>query len=482
MKSETRVRFAPSPTGTLHLGSARTALFNWLYARHSGGKFILRIEDTDRERSAEEFEKAIIHDLRWLGLDWDEGPFAGGEHGPYHQSLRTETYLYDAERLSEAGLVYRCYCTEEELERERQGMLAAGVMPKYSGKCRGLTEARCAEMERSGLKPAIRFRVPKREIIINDLIRGQISFSSDVIGDFIIIRSDGVASFNFAVVVDDADMRITHIIRGEDHLTNTARHVLLFEALGYKLPEFAHISMLFGTDGAKLSKRHGATSVSEFREMGYAPDAILNYLATLGWSAESAREVFTIAELIEEYCIDRMSKSPSIFDVDKLKWLNGQHIRMMDDAELASWIEPYLAGLEVIGQSDQPDKLKVTRAIKTSLELFTDAPSVARMFFEAEPLLERDAEELLSSSSIPEIAKSTTAKLQSSVSFSEETAMGFLKELAGEFKPRGITGKMLFLPLRAALTGRLSGPDLHFILEIFGPQKCVNRLSRYIKA
>lgn len=483
MSQDIRVRFAPSPTGTLHLGSARTALFNWLFARHQGGRFILRIEDTDRERSAQEFEQAILEDLKWLGLDWDEGPFADGDYGPYHQSLRTELYAEQAQRLKETGHTYRCYCSEDELEAERQSMLNAGVMPKYSGKCRLLSETECEQKEASGLKPTLRFIVPKREIIINDLIRGRVVFSSDVIGDFIIIRSDGIANFNFAVVVDDMLMRISHIIRGEDHLTNTARHVLLFEALGAKVPEFAHISMLFGTDGSKLSKRHGATAVSEFREMGYIPEALINYLALLGWSAESAEDVLSVSELVKLYRIDRMSKSPSIFDIGKLTWLNGQHIRRAPAGDLAEKLEPILRNGGLIrDDAPMPDLNQVTEAVSTSLERLNDVLEEARVFYEANAEPDQAAAALLNESRISEIAPAADEILSVLSEFTAGAGKQFMRDLAEKMKPAGISGKELFLPLRAALTGQLTGPDLHYVLEIFGPAKSRARLAPYLSS
>lgn len=480
MKKEVRVRFAPSPTGTLHLGSARTALFNWLFARHEQGKFILRIEDTDRERSAEKFEAAIIDDLKWLGLEWDEGPFVDGEHGPYHQSLRGDIYDREAKKLIDKGLVYKCYCTEQELEASREGMMAAGTMPKYGGKCRYLTEEECAAKEASGTAPSLRFRVPEGEIAIDDLIRGKVSFNSEVISDFIIMRSDGVASFNFAVVVDDADMRISHVIRGEDHLTNTARHVMLFEALGYELPKFAHISMLFGTDGTKLSKRHGATAVSDYRDMGFVPSAIINYLASLGWSSESARDVFLPDELIEDYSIGRMSKSPSIFDIDKLTWLNGQHIRMMDTVKLTGLLAPLIDEAGLFDETEAaPDIIKVVEALQTSLERLTDVAGLAKMFYEPNVSVEPAASELIGSSRMKEIAVAAIEILQDIEDFEDQSAKDFLKVLADKLKPIGIKGKELFLPMRAALTGRLSGPELHSIIDVFGPGKCIDRLYQY---
>jgi glutamyl-tRNA synthetase len=308
LSEKVRVRFAPSPTGHLHIGSARTALFNYLFARHAKGSFILRIEDTDRERSADMFEKSILDDLSWLGLDWDEGPQADGEYGPYYQSQRQTVYQEAAKRLLSEGKAYYCYCSPEALEEQRRRASAAGKMPKYEGTCFGLAAQDQERLRAEGKKPTVRFHVPPGTIELNDLLHGRVSFASDVIGDFIILRSDGTASFNFAVVVDDALMKITHVIRGEDHLPNTPRHVLLCQALGYSLPVYVHHPLVMGKDGGKLSKRHGATSISEYRKTGYLPEAIANYLALLGWSSESEREIFELEELVGEFKLERLSK------------------------------------------------------------------------------------------------------------------------------------------------------------------------------
>jgi len=323
----TRVRFAPSPTGQLHLGSARTALLNWLFCRSAGGQLVLRIEDTDPVRSKVEFEESILADLHWLGLAWDEGPDIGGPHGPYRQSARGDIYREHADRLLSEGKAYPCYCTAEELEEKKRRALEESRPPLYDRTCLKLNDEERARLEAAGRRPVLRFRVPSEDVEFTDVIRGRVQFTSQVLGDFIILRSDGSAGFNFSVVVDDATMGITHVIRGEDHLTNTARHIMLFRALGYPLPVFAHHSLLFGPDGTKLSKRHGATTVRQYREAGFLPEAIVNYLALLSWAPPEGQEVMRPEELAAAFNLEGLSGSPPIFDRPKLEWLNGRHMR-----------------------------------------------------------------------------------------------------------------------------------------------------------
>ena len=302
MDKEIRLRFAPSPTGPFHIGGARSALFNWLLARKTGGKLVLRIEDTDLERSSRESEENIMNALRWLGLNWDEGVDIGGNYGPYRQTERLNLYKQYTERLLAEGKAYYCYCTDEELEAERQELAARSQMPRYMGKCRSLTKEQAASYERAGRKPTVRFKVPAgRQIVVNDLVRGDVVFESDGIGDFVIVKSDGIPTYNYAVVIDDALMRITHVIRAEEHLSNTPRQCLVYDALGFARPVFGHISLILGKDRTKMSKRHGATSVEQYRRLGYSPKGIVNFLALLGWAPNSEQEIFTIEELVKAF-------------------------------------------------------------------------------------------------------------------------------------------------------------------------------------
>src|SRR5438270_1279653 len=323
-----RVRFAPSPTGQLHIGNVRTALFNWLFARQQGGTFILRIEDTDLERSEARYETQLIEDLKWLGLDWDEGPDVGGPYPPYRQSDKMDVYRGQAERLIREGKAYYCFCAAEELEREREQALKEQRQPIYSGKCRGLDPAETERRRAAGEAAAIRLQIPEHPIRFHDIVRGDVEFSNEVVSDPIIVRSSGMPVYNYVVVIDDADMKITHVIRGDDHISNTPKQVAVYEALGLPAPEFAHLSTILGPDKERLSKRHGATSVANFREMGILPEALMNYLALLGWAPSGGdREIFPQAELIREFSLERVTPSPAIFDTEKLHWLNRHYIK-----------------------------------------------------------------------------------------------------------------------------------------------------------
>ena len=337
-----RLRFAPSPTGQLHVGNARTALFNWLLARGQGGTFILRIEDTDLERSSRESERAILEDLRWMGLDWSEGIDAGGDHGPYRQTERLHMYRAYAVELLSSGAAYHCFCPAEQLEADRQAALAAGRPPKYVGRCRGITRDEARRRIEDGEKAVIRFRVPEgsRDVVFTDLVRGEVRFNTDVIGDPVLVRSDGVPAYNYAVVIDDALMEITHVIRGEDHISNTPRQLLLYEAFGWRPPVFAHVSLVMGPDHSPLSKRHGATSVAEFRARGYLPEALTNYLALIGWSPGADEEVLPIDELATRFRLEDVGHSAGVFDVEKLAWVNRHYLKAAAPERLARLAVP----------------------------------------------------------------------------------------------------------------------------------------------
>jgi len=332
-----RVRFAPSPTGHLHVGNARTALFNWLLAHGKDGTFILRIEDTDAERSTRESETGILEDLRWLGLDWDEGPDVDGQHGPYRQSERLHLYASYANELLAAGHAYHCFCSPTKLEADRQADLAAGRPPRYRGTCRGLSREEAQVRIDRGERPVVRFKVPENvEVTFHDLVRGDVTFNSEVISDPVIVRSDGRPAYNFAVVVDDALMKITHVIRGEDHISNTPRQVLIYRALGFSPPEFAHLSLVMGPDHTPLSKRHGATSVAEFRQRGYLPEALVNYLALIGWSPGGDEELLPVDELARRFALGDVGHSAGVFDVEKLAWMNRYYMKAASPARLAA--------------------------------------------------------------------------------------------------------------------------------------------------
>ena len=343
VEKEMRLRFAPSPTGPFHIGGARSALFNWLLAKKNNGKFILRIENTDLDRSTIESEENIKDALKWLGITWDEGIDVGGDFGPYKQTERLDIYKEYTDKLLAEGKAYHCFCTDEELESERQTLMAQEKMPIYQGKCRNLTQEQKTELLAAGRKPTVRFKTPEnQQIIFDDMVRGTVSFDSNGVGDFVIVKSDGIPVYNYAVVLDDALMKITHVIRAEEHLSNTPRQIVLYEALGFKLPTFGHISLILGKDRTKMSKRHGATSVEQYRKLGYLPEAIVNFLALLGWAPDSEQEIFSTEELINLFSMDRVAKNPAVFDIDKLNWLNSNYIKNAEAALILELALPHL--------------------------------------------------------------------------------------------------------------------------------------------
>jgi nondiscriminating glutamyl-tRNA synthetase len=376
-----RVRFAPSPTGELHVGNARTALFNWIFARHSGGVFVVRIEDTDQTRTTKDFEANLLDELKWLGIDWDEGPGVGGAYGPYHQTERLAIYRDCLERLIAEGKVYPCYCTEAELEAERASLVARRMMPRYLGKCRQLAEAEQRRLCAEGRLPVWRFRVEGGPIVFEDLIRGAMTFQGEAIGDFIIVRSNGIPAYNFAVVVDDNAMEISHVIRGEDHLSNTASQILLYWALGFAPPVFAHHALILGKDHAKLSKRHGATAVGAYRRRGILSEVLLNYLALMGSSFEGGREIASAKEIVEGFSLERTGKGGAVFDEEKLLWLNGIYIRRYEPKVLTDLLIPFIRAAGYDERSFRRDRLEgIVAAVRDSLPTLADIEGVLELF------------------------------------------------------------------------------------------------------
>ncbi len=475
--SDVRVRFAPSPTGSLHVGSARTALYNFLYARHHQGTMVLRVEDTDLKRSTTEHDMSIIRDLQWLGLRADEGPDVGGAHGPYRQSERMDLYEAAVQQLLAEGWAYPCFCPQEVLDERKAQQLARGEMPKYDRTCLSLSQEEIDVRLTAGEQAAIRFRVPEGDVTFEDLIHGAITFSSDVIGDFIIKRTDGGFSYNFAVVVDDAGMKITDVIRGEDHITNTARQMMLFAALGEDAPRYGHHSLILAPDGSKLSKRHGATSIGDFKTLGYLSDALVNYLALLSWHPADEREKFTLHEVIAEFDIHRVSKSPAIFDVQKLNWLNGLYIRELAPADLYTRIEPYLAAEDMDFAPVQREV--VAEAVQANLVVLGDAPRFAAVFTEkvdpascacADALLAPGVDVLL------RLAQDIFAGMEAEY---VPSAIGkdTLKQVVEAAKAEGLKGKSIYQPLRVALSGRDEGPELFYLVAGLGKTRILDRLE-----
>lgn len=479
-----RVRFAPSPTGHLHIGGARTALFNLLFARRHGGTFILRIEDTDLKRSSYESEEVIIRDLQWLGIDWDEGVVKGGEFGPYRSTERRHIYKEYVDKLLKEGKAYYCYCTPEELEEERKNLLKKGQMPRYMGKCRYLSPEEIKAFEEQGRKPVIRFKVPDDQlIVVDDMVRGKVEFDSSGIGDFVIVKSDGIPVYNFAVVIDDYLMKITHVIRGEEHLSNTPRQILIYDALGMEIPKFAHVSLILGKDRTKMSKRHGATWVEQYRDEGYLPEAIINFLALLGWSPESEQEIFSMEELCRQFSLDRVAKNPAVFDIDKLKWMNGYYIRNSSTERITEMAVPYLLKAGYIKERDAEERFSwlndIVDAVKESLTVVSEVAEKTRLFFEDFVNPEDDeAREVLKQDHIPHLIEVFREK----VNQAPEVDEGFLNRVFKEIqKETGIKGRKLFMPVRVLLTGQTHGPELGRILMILGKNSILKRLDHMQK-
>lgn len=479
-EGEVRVRFAPSPTGPFHIGGARSALFNWLLARKTKGKLILRVEDTDLERSTKESEENIKNALRWLGLDWDEGVDVGGPYGPYRQTERLATYEQYTKRLLESGQAYYCYCSDEELETERQSLLAKGEMPRYMGKCRHLTEQQKNEFIKQGRKPTVRFKVPQdKQIVVDDLVRGEVSFDSNGIGDFVIVKSDGIPTYNYAVVIDDALMKISHVIRAEEHLSNTPRQILVYEALGFTVPRFGHISLILGKDRTKMSKRHGATSVDQYRQLGYLPEALVNFLALLGWSPVGEQEMFSLEELMTEFSTDRLAKNPAVFDIDKLNWINAHYIRQISPDRLLELAVPHLqqAGYIDAEISDVQREwlIKVLLSIQEHISYAAQVVDHAAVYFNDEIVFEnQEAKDVLADPTVMPVLESFKKKLTELEVLDAQSIQGLLKSIIKELK---VNGKKVYMPIRVAITGNTHGPELTNIIPLVGKERVLARLA-----
>ncbi|MFH1830178.1 MAG: glutamate--tRNA ligase [Pseudomonadota bacterium] len=458
-----RVRFAPSPTGALHIGGARTALFNWLFARHSGGEFILRIEDTDKERSTKEFEESIIDGLRWLGMDWDDKI--------YYQSQRMDLYKEHVKKLLDEGKAYPCTCTPEELAQKREEALKQGRKPKYDGTCRN----GAAHPDRPA---AIRFKAPQEGTTeFHDICRGTISFENKELDDLIIARSDGSPTYNFTVVVDDVTMKMTHIIRGDDHINNTPRQVLLYEALKYPVPEFAHLPMIHGPDKKKLSKRHGAASVMEYMSMGYLPDAVVNYLARLGWSYGD-QEIFSREDLIKLFDLSVVGSSPSVFDMEKLNWVNSQHMGKRSDSEITNLTLPFLQGLGL----DVKDKDYAAHALATERErakTLKELAEVSAFYFREDIVLDEKAIETWLNNEGRKNLQFIADRLKALDVWNEKSIGEIFKQALEE-----LDCKMLKLaqPVRVALTGTTVSPGIYEVLAILGKERSLKRIDAALKA
>ncbi|TCN05712.1 nondiscriminating glutamyl-tRNA synthetase [Bacillus sp. BK006] len=481
MSSEVRVRYAPSPTGHLHIGNARTALFNYLFARNQNGKFIIRIEDTDQKRNIEGGEESQLRYLKWLGIEWDESIDVGGEYGPYRQSERTEIYQKYTEELLEKGLAYYCYCTSEELEKEREEQQANSQMPRYSGKCRNLTAEQRAELEAEGREPSIRFRVPSNtEIKWNDIVKDEVSFESEGIGDFVIVKKDGTPTYNYAVAIDDHLMKMTHVLRGDDHISNTPKQILVYEALGWTPPVFGHMTLIVNENRRKLSKRDESIIqfIEQYKELGYLPEALFNFITMLGWSPVGEEEIFSKEQFIEIFDPARLSKSPALFDTSKLRWMNNQYMKQLDLDEVVALSVPHLVKA---GKVEETRDAETEQWVRDLVALYQEQMSfgaeiveLTEMFFKKEIDYSEEAKAVLAEEQVPEVLKAFAEEISSLEEFSADEIKAATKAVQ---KATGQKGKKLFMPIRVATTGETHGPELPKAISLLGKETVLARLE-----
>lgn len=467
-----RVRFAPSPTGLLHLGNIRTALFNYLFAKNSGGKFILRIEDTDVERSKKEYRDAQMEDLLWMGLRWDEGPEVGGDYGPYEQSQRLPLYQEAVQKLLQDGKAYYCYVTPEELTQIKSAARLEHRPPRYDNRGRSFTAEEIKKRQEQGIKPTVRFKIEKPELVMQDLVRGEVQFNlDDMMGDFVIQRADGSPTFHLGVCVDDALMKITHVIRGEDHLSNTPKHILLYQALGYTVPAFGHLSLVHGQGGEVLSKRMESISVRGFRDKGYLPKALANYIALLGWSAGDDKEIFSWEELIKAFSLERVGKSASAFDPKKLDWVNGEHLRALSDESFTRMALAYLKKTGPMPGGSDEIVANVLPVFKDAIVRLDELP--AKMSFLDKLTSYEDAQEWIRS----EVAREVLQEACHVIDENQSEVLDFDLFIASLKTRVAAKGKGLFMPLRIAVTGSKDGPEIKRLFPSLGAKFLKNRLQ-----
>lgn len=484
MSIEVRVRYAPSPTGHLHIGNARTALFNYLFARNQNGKFIIRIEDTDKKRNIEGGEESQLKYLRWLGIDWDESTDVGGDYGPYRQSERIDIYAKYYQELLEQGLAYKCYCSEEEIEQEREEQIARGEMPRYSGKHRNLTKEEQVAYEKEGRLPSIRFRVPESKIYaFNDMVKGEISFESDGIGDFVIVKKDGTPTYNFAVAVDDYLMKISHVLRGEDHISNTPKQMMIFEALGWEYPIFGHMTLIVNENRKKLSKRDESIIqfIEQYEELGFLPEALFNFIGLLGWSPGGEEEIFSKEQFIEIFDATRLSKSQALFDTQKLTWMNNQYLKTIEVDKLTQLSLPHLIKAGRLQSDMSPDQLQWAKEL---IALFQEKMSygeqiveLTEIFFTPDVEFEEDAKAILQEEQVPSVLAAFLEEIKTLDAFGAQEIKVAMKTVQ---KSTGFKGKQLFMPIRVATTGQTHGPDLPTAIHLLGKDKIISRLEKLI--
>lgn len=481
MTAEVRVRYAPSPTGHLHIGNARTALFNYLFARNQGGKFIIRIEDTDVKRNVEGGEESQLKYLKWLGMDWDESIDIGGGYGPYRQTERLDIYSKYWQELLDRGLAYRCYCSEEELEQEREAQIGRGETPRYSGQHRDLSLEQQQIFEAEGRVPSIRFRVPEgRTYAFDDIVKGSISFDTAEMGDFVIVKKDGIPTYNFAVVLDDYLMKISHVLRGEDHISNTPRQLMIYEAFGWEPPQFGHMTLIVNEQRKKLSKRDESIIqfISQYDDLGYLPEAMFNFITLLGWSPEGEQEIFTRDELVSVFNPERLSKSPAVFDTQKLSWMNNEYLKKTDLSRLVDLCLPHLqkAG-RAAAQMDEVGRAWVTDLValhQDKLRYAAEIVPMTELFFRDTIEDEAEAVDVLAEEQVPVVLQAFLTRIQAAeTTFQVDGIKEMIKAVQ---KETGFKGKQLFMPIRAALTGQNHGPDLNQSLALLGKDKVIRRL------
>lgn len=481
MTNEIRVRYAPSPTGHLHIGNARTALFNYLFARNTGGKFIIRVEDTDEKRNIEGGEESQLKYLEWLGIDWDESVDKGGEYGPYRQSERNHIYSKYYQELLDKGLAYKCYCTEEELEAEREAQQAKGEMPRYSGKCANLSKEEQDKLAAEGRKPSIRFKVPAGKVYkFDDIVKDDVSFESDGIGDFVIVKKNGIPTYNFAVAVDDYLMKISHVLRGDDHISNTPKQLMIFEAFGWEAPVYGHMTLIVNESRKKLSKRDETIIqfIEQYEELGYLPEALFNFIALLGWSPKGEEELFSKEQFIEIFDPERLSKSPAVFDKQKLLWVNNQYMKNLDLDQVAALAMPHLVKAGRVGENPAEEERdwarKVIALYQEQMSYGAEIVELSGMFFKKDIDYDQEAKAVLEEEQVPEVLKAFVDEIDQLENYE---AAEIKKSIKAVQKSTGHKGKKLFMPIRVAVTGQTHGPELPNAIELLGKDKVKHRIQ-----
>ena len=484
MTKKVRVRYAPSPTGHLHIGNARTALFNYLYARHHDGEFIIRIEDTDQKRNIEGGEESQLDNLSWLNIDWDESPQKPGKYGPYRQSERSDIYLPLIDQLLASNLAYKCYCTEEELETEREAQKSRGEIPRYNGKCAHLSVEEQAKKEAEGITPVIRFRVPKnRSYSFNDLVKGNITFESDSVGgDFVILKRDGMPTYNFAVAVDDYMMKITHVLRGDDHIANTPKQLMVYEAFGWEAPVFGHMTLIINSEtGKKLSKRDETILqfIEQYRDLGYLPEAMFNFIGLLGWSPVGEEEIFSQEEFIKMFDADRLGKSPAAFDNKKLEWISNQYMKQVERSEMAKLALPYLVEAKVVEENPSEEKLawveELVSLYQPQMSYAGEIVELSSLFFNDTLSLDDAAKEVLAGETVSQVLEAFAKNISELEVFEAAEIKACIKAVQ---KETGVKGKNLFMPIRVAVSGQMHGPELAETIMLLGKEKVLDHIKQ----